>query len=192
MQDRVPEDIAALVQALDAADTELRDLIAGVDDDLGAWRAAEGSWSIAECIDHLATSNRVYLAAMRPVAERARTRGRKRRGPARPGIIGGWFVRTMEPPVKTRYPTPKKIQPRHAPPLSSAVDAFRRTQDDVRAFLREFADIDLARVYFGNPFIPGVRFSLATGLHVIPAHERRHLWQARRVREAAERASRRS
>ena len=31
----------------------------------------------------------------------------------------------------------------------------------------------------------GIRFSLATGLHVIPSHERRHLWQARRVREAA-------
>jgi hypothetical protein len=33
-----------------------------------------------------------------------------------------------------------------------------------------------------------VRFSLATGLHVIAAHERRHLWQAWRVRQAAERA----
>jgi hypothetical protein len=30
-----------------------------------------------------------------------------------------------------------------------------------------------------------VRFSLATGLHVLAAHERRHLWQAWRVREAA-------
>jgi len=33
-----------------------------------------------------------------------------------------------------------------------------------------------------------VRFSLATGLHVISAHERRHLWQAWRVRQPAERA----
>jgi len=35
-----------------------------------------------------------------------------------------------------------------------------------------------------------VRFSLATGLHVIAAHERRHLWQAWRVRANAERALR--
>jgi hypothetical protein len=54
--------------------------------------------------------------------------------------------------------------------------------------VRRFADIDLARVTFPNPFIRGVRFSLATGLHVIAAHERRHLWQAWRVRHAAERA----
>ncbi len=37
---------------------------------------------------------------------------------------------------------------------------------------------------------PGVRFSLATGLHVIVAHEKRHLWQARNVRDQAERAAR--
>jgi hypothetical protein len=40
-------------------------------------------------------------------------------------------------------------------------------------------------VRFPNPFIRGVRFSLATGLHVIAAHERRHLWQASRVRAAS-------
>jgi hypothetical protein len=42
-------------------------------------------------------------------------------------------------------------------------------------------------VRFPNPFVRGVRFSLATGLHVIAAHERRHLWQAWRARRAAER-----
>jgi hypothetical protein len=37
---------------------------------------------------------------------------------------------------------------------------------------------------FVNPFIRGIRFSLATGLHVIAAHEHRHLWQAWNVRNA--------
>ncbi len=47
----------------------------------------------------------------------------------------------------------------------------------LRAFLRAHADLDLAAVRFPNPFLRGVRFSLATGLHVITAHKRRHLWQ---------------
>jgi hypothetical protein len=65
---------------------------------------------------------------------------------------------------------------------------FLASQAMVRAFLQTYADIDLAGVRFPNPFIRGVRFSLATGLHVIAAHERRHLWQAWRVRQAAERS----
>ena len=59
----------------------------------------------------------------------------------------------------------------------------------MRAFLRRYADIDLAAVRFPNPFVRRVQFSLATGLHVVAAHERRHLWQAWRVRRAAERAA---
>ena len=87
-----------------------------------------------------------------------------------------------------RGKAPRTIQPRQSPPLQDALRAFLASQDEVFAFLRTFADIDLAGVRFANPFIRGVRFSLATGLHVIAAHERRHLWQAWRVRQAAERA----
>jgi len=71
-----------------------------------------------------------------------------------------------------------------SPPLADALRRFLESQNLPRTFLRNYADIDLAGVRFPNPLVRGVRFSLATGLHVIVAHERRHLWQARRVREA--------
>jgi hypothetical protein len=63
--------------------------------------------------------------------------------------------------------------------------AFLASQEAVRTFLRTYAGIDLAGTRFRNPFVRWIRFSLATGLHVIAAHERRHLWQAQRVRDAA-------
>jgi DinB superfamily len=185
----VPADIAAIEAQLDAAEREARAVVAGLSDARGAWRSHAGSWSVAECLDHLATANRVYLRAMAPSAARARERQRWRRGPAVPGLIGGWFVRSLEPPVRVRSKTkaPALIRPRSSPPLDDALVSFLASQDEVRAFLRAYADIDLRGVRFPNPFVKGVRFSLATGLHVIPAHERRHLWQAWRVRQAAER-----
>ncbi len=183
-------DIDALHAAFDAVERDARALAANLGEALGSWRAAPDTWSVAECLDHVATANRVYLHAMRPVADRAVKDGRRRRGPARPGLVGSWFVRTLEPPVNPRMrgKAPRAIQPRQSPPLDDALRAFLASQDEVCAFLRTFADIDLAGVRFPNPFIRGVRFSLATGLHVIAAHERRHLWQAWRVRQAAERA----
>jgi hypothetical protein len=186
----LPADLQTLDEALDAAEHDARALVAGLTEARGAWRAEEGSWSVAECLDHLGTANRVYLGAMESSAARARSDGRRRRGPARPGLVGGWFVRYLEPPVKPRLKSkaPRVIRPRTAPALDDAIASFLASQDEVRAFLRTYADIDLAGVRFPNPFIRGVRFSLATGLHVIAAHERRHLWQAWRVREAAERS----
>jgi hypothetical protein len=187
----VPADIQDVEDQLDAAERDARLLVAGLTEQQGAWRADAGSWSVAECLDHLATGNRVYLRAMNEPAARARAKGRARRGPVVPGIIGRWFVRWLEPPVNPRLKgkAPRTIRPRTAPPLVDAFAAFATSQGEVRAFLRAYADLDLAGVRFPNPFVPGVRFSLATGLHVITAHERRHLWQAWRVRGAAERAN---
>jgi DinB superfamily len=184
-------DIKDLEDRLDAADADARDLVAGLTEPQGAWRAAPGSWSVAECLDHLATGNRVYLRAMVEPAARARRDGRLRRRPARPGLVGRWFVRILEPPVKPRFKSkaPRIIEPRTSPSLADAYASFTASQADVQAFLRANADLDLARVRFPNPLVPGVRFSLATGLHVIVAHERRHLWQAWRVREGAEQSA---
>lgn len=191
MSPDVPADMQALEDQLDAAERDAHALVAGLTEERAAWRAEPGSWSVAECLDHLATANRVYIRAMAAPAARAREQGRHRRGPATPGLVGRWFIGILEPPVTRRVRAPTIIRPRTSPPLASAFAGFVASQNDVRTFLRASADLDLARVRFPNPFIPGVRFSLATGLHVIPAHERRHLWQAWRVREAAARAAHR-
>jgi hypothetical protein len=184
-------EIDALHAALDATEHDARAVAAGLDEARGTWRAAPGTWSVAECLDHLATANRVYVDAMEGSAARALANGRRRRGPAEPGLIGGWFVASLEPPAKPgrKLRAPRKIQPRSSPALADALAQFLASHERVRAFLRTYADIDLAHVHFPNPFIKGLRFSLATGIHVIPAHERRHLWQAWRVRRAAESAA---
>ena len=185
-----PADIQALEDALNAIERDARALVEGLTDGRGIWRADPASWSVAECLDHLATANRVYLQAMEPSGERALAQGWRRRGPAQPGLVGGWFVRLLEPPAK-RYSiakAPKSIRPRISPTLPDAMAQFLASHDNVLTFLRKYTEVDLAGVRFPNPFIRGVRFSLATGLHVIVAHERRHLWQAWRVRQAAERA----
>lgn len=182
----LPEDLRELHDALDAAERDAEALVAGLSEALGTARVEAGSWCVSECLDHLATANRVYLTAMGEAAERGRAEGRRRRGPAKPGLVGRWFVSSLEPPPRwwSRVRAPRKIRPRTAPPLADAFARLVATQADARAFLHANADLDLAGVRFPNPFVPGVRFSLATGLHVIPAHERRHLRQAWRVRRA--------
>jgi len=188
MNENRPPDIQALEDAYDAAERDARSLIDGLSEGLGTWRAEPGSWSVAQCLDHLATANRVYLAAMQPAAERALANGRQRRGPAQPGLIGGWFVRSLEPPAKPgrKGKSPPKIVPRKDPALADASSAFLASQVEIRRFLEKYAGVDLAGVRFPNPFIFGLRFSLATGLHVLASHERRHLWQGWNVRRAAE------
>ena len=184
------DDLAPLERAFQAAEQDARAVVDGLSEAQGTCRAHAGSWSIAECLDHLATGNRVYLRAMQPAAERALAAGRHRREPVRPGLVGGWFVRSLEPPVKPflRMRSPRTIRPRPSPPLADAMDRFLTSQREILMFMRSYGKADLTGVLFPNPFIRGLRFSLATGLHVLAAHERRHPWQAWRVRRMAERS----
>lgn len=185
------EELRQLEQELDAAQNDAAALVQGLDAAAGAWRHEPDSWSIAECLDHLATANRVYLRAMQPAADRARQQGHLRRGPARPGVLGRMFIKWMEPPVRPRMrgKAPRLIRPRQQPPLENAYADFLAQQDQVRAFIDANGDIDLVGVTFPNPFVSGLRWSLATGLNVITSHERRHLWQAWNVRKAMEAAA---
>ena len=181
-------EIDALDAALDATGRDAASLVNGLTEDLGRWRQGTDVWSVAECIDHLAVADRVYLRSMAEPARRAREQQRMRRKPALPGLIGGWFAKSLEPPVKVlrKLKAPRLIRPHIGPLLADAYRDFTTAHDDVRAFLRANADLDLADITFPNPFIRGVRFSLATGFHVIASHERRHLWQGWRARQAAE------
>jgi hypothetical protein len=106
-------------------------------------------------------------------------------------LIGQLFVRSLEPPARwwSRLKAPRIIRPRTAPPLAESFAGFVASHEGLRAFLSANADLDLTGIRFRNPFVRGIRFSLATGLHVSTAHERRHLWQAWQVRHKLERAN---
>lgn len=185
----LPAELQAIDDQLNASELDANRLVDGLDQKTGQWRAHDGAWSVAECLDHLATANRVYLQAMQQAAIVAQQRGRLRTRPALPGIIGSWFAQVLEPPVKPslRVKAVQVIKPRQSPPLTAAFADFLSSHPPVRVFLQTYAHLDLARIRFRNPLVRGVRFSLATGLHVITAHERRHLWQAWNTRRAAER-----
>jgi hypothetical protein len=184
-------DIVDLRDQLDAAERDARSLVEDLAEERGCWRADAGSWSVAQCLDHLATTNQVYLSAMKEPANRARAAGRFRRRPALPGFVGRWFATKMEPPVKasSKMKTMRIIKPGASPSLADAFARFMTSQDEIRDYFGTNADLDLAGIRFPNPLVPGIRFSVATGLHVITAHERRHMWQAWRVRRAAEGAA---
>jgi len=149
------------------------------------WRPRDGGgWSIAQCLDHLGVMNRVYGAAIRSGIDAARTRGSTRRAPAKPGYLGGKFVQSMEPPVTRRLRTPRKGKPATMKERQTILDGYRAGHDLARQLIADAATIDANGARFKNPFLPLVRFSIATGLFVIAAHDRRHLWQAEQVRQA--------
>ncbi len=175
---RTRAELAADYLQLDAA---YSDLFNGCSREQLVWRPGDDSWSIAECIEHVARGNSQYL----PPIKEAIAKG----GPAVPAgdylfSPGGWFSRAflkrIGPQITVKFKAPAKIRPLSIDP-EQAFQELRRGHAEIQELLAATAQLDLKRIRFQNPFIPVLRLTVATGFLIMAAHGRRHLQQAERV-----------
>jgi len=181
----LPPDLQRILDDINAADRAADVIAAACSDEQFHWRPREGQgWSIGECLDHLATINVVYGNAIRQGIQNARTRGWTRRTAAAPGFFGSLFVKSLEPPVTRRLRAPANTRPGPQRSRDATLAAYHAAHEQIRAMVADAAEIDANRACFVNPFIRVLRVRVSTGLSVIAAHDRRHLWQAEQVRRA--------
>jgi hypothetical protein len=179
----IPSDLQSVLTQIEQMDRAADSLVSGLTDTQFYWQPDAGrAWSIAQCLDHLATANRVYGHAIRSAVEAARARGWTRTGPMASNPVGRRFIASLEPPVKRRLKSPSKIRPVSAGGQETIMQLYHEAHAAIRETIVAAAGIDLNRAKFRNPFIPLVRVRVGTGLLVIVAHNRRHLWQAEQVR----------
>ncbi len=144
------------------------------------WRPASGAWCIAECVEHVARANVAYLTKILPALSGART------APAQDGTlrIGGWLsallLKSVSPEAPRKLKSPGKIRPLSVEP-DKAFSDLKDTHAGLRSLLEKKPRPDYNRVRFQNPFVPLVRFTVASGILIMAAHGRRHLLQAERV-----------
>jgi len=174
---------ARLVAELNSSDEHAHRLLGGLSVEQLNWQPEAGAWSIGQCIDHLCATNCVYL----PPIERALDGKPKARvEEIAPGWFGAWFIRSfIEPlPNQMRAKAPKKIVPASRVQMS-VLERFQSGNEEVRKLIQRAGEYDVNRIRFKNPFIPVIRFTVGTGFEIVTKHQRRHLLQADRVKEAA-------
>jgi DinB superfamily len=178
-------DLQQVLDQLDDIDRAAEALVAPLSDAQFFWQPNEGrSWSIAQCLEHLAIANEVYAEAVAKGIEAASARGLTGGGPIESTVFGRLFVSSMEPPVRRRLRAPGKIIPGTTRTREDITRSFREGHDRLRELVRAAASIDVNRATFANPFYRFVRVRVGTGLRVVSAHDRRHVWQAENVRRA--------
>ena len=180
----LPAELQELLEQIDACERDAESLLAGLDDDGVNWQPAPGRWSIAQCLDHLIEMNKYYLAGCDEHLQAARAANVGPFAGLAPTPIGRWFARSMEPPPRPRMKSPKPVMPGPSFPRDGLLTAYTMSHTVYRGLVKGAADVDINRVVFPNPFISAVKMRLSTVLLIVPAHDRRHLYQARQVRRA--------
>lgn len=178
----LPADLQSIVDQISAVERRADEIAGPLTEEQFQWQPDGGRrWSVAQCLDHLAAGAELYVKTLTPVIAEAKRRGVPRRGPAKPGFFGQKFVNSLEPPVKMRGRAPQKILPRPKRTRAEILESFHTAHAAFRGLVAECADIDANGVTFFNPFVTFIKMRVSTALNVIPAHGRRHLWQASNV-----------
>ena len=173
---------ARLAAEFDAADARAAALAGSLSADQLNWRASPSEWSVGQCLDHLRAANALYTPAM---TEALNGRPQAVVQEITPGWFGRWFIRTyIEPSETTRQArAPGKIVP--VTQVDSAIlERFLESNRALRSLIAHASRHDVNRIRFRNPFVPVVRFTVGTGLEILSKHQRRHLIQAERIRNA--------
>jgi hypothetical protein len=129
------------------------------------WKPSAERWSVAQCFDHLLTTNRGYLPEIDNVLA-----GKKRkfweRVPVLPGLMGKFLIKAVDPASTRKVKAPKVFQP------ATIVEKMKATEH-----------LDLEKIVITSPVAAVVTYSLMDAYRVIVVHEHRHFQQAKRVTE---------
>lgn len=149
------------------------------------WRPAAAAWSVAQCLEHLARSNREMCRAISQASDPSHPRTVWQRLPLLPRLFGRLLITTQAPAGTRKFTAPQAATPSASEIDARVIERFVDGQHEVSALARSLAGRDLARTIMGSPFKSFVTYSVLDGFRLIAAHERRHYEQARRVRAAS-------
>jgi hypothetical protein len=162
---------------------QAKELTAGLKEDQFNWRPGAGQWSIEECMAHLVMVGNVQVRAVTEAVEDGRARNLTGSPPFHYGHIDRFLIGLTEPPVRQPLPSPRRFIPLHGQPVTAIVPSFQHIQDQFLVQIDRAEGLDLARVKVVTPISQWLKMSLGATFAQAAAHERRHLEQARRVRE---------
>jgi DinB superfamily len=138
---------------------------------------------VAECLDHLNVTNALYVQQIEQAVNAGRASGLAGAPPFRMGLLERLFVGSLEPPAKLRFKAPPKFKPVPGASAEQIQSEWERTHTRLAELVRASDGLHLTKLRIPSPGTSLLKFSLFAVYHMIPAHDRRHLWQASRVIE---------
>ena len=146
------------------------------------WKPSPERWSVAQCFDHLLTTNKGYFPEIDNVLA-----GKKRkfweRVPVLPGLMGKLLIKAVDPASTRKVKAPKVFQPAQSDISGSVINDFVAQQATIIEKMKATEHLDLERINITSPVASVVTYSLMDTYRVIVVHNRRHFEQARRVTE---------
>ncbi len=141
-------------------------------------RLDPNSWSVAQCLDHLAQTTRAFLPAIsESVANAPRLLSTR---PLRTGLLARLFIRNLQPPYRIRIKVIPQLTPR-IEDFDLAWPGFVESQSQLSDAVLSAAGFAIDTVKIKSPVYARVTYNVYGAFRMLLAHERRHIWQIEQI-----------
>ena len=177
-------DLPAVIIAANNVANDVRSTFGHLNPSQLNWKPSPERWSVAQCFDHLLTSNKGYLPIIDNVlAGYKRTFWQSM--PVLPGLMGKLLIKSMDPASTRKVKAPKRFQPAQSDISGSVINDFVDQQKQIVEKMNATAHLNLEKIVITSPVAAAVTYSLMDAYRLIVVHEQRHFQQAKRVTEEA-------
>lgn len=146
------------------------------------WKPSAERWSVAQCFEHLITSNKGFPPIIDDVLK-----GRKQSFwesmPLLPGLAGKLLIKSLDPASTRKIKAPKRFEPAQSDINASVINDFIEQQTAIVEKMKSTAHLDLKKIVVTSPVAAAITYSLMDAYRIIVVHEHRHFQQAKRVTE---------
>jgi hypothetical protein len=158
---------------------DARTLLTYYEPELLSRRPVAARWSPIECVAHLNLANQAMLPGIQNAVDAAAPSDRPGQ-PYRLDFVGRLLAWTLEPPPLLKLKAPTIAEPVQTGDPEHVLSEFEQLHAQLLDLLHKSAGraIDLQKMK--SPFA-NVQYNGYAAFRIVSAHDRRHLWQARKM-----------
>ncbi len=143
------------------------------------WKPSADSWSAAECLQHLVTTDKYYLKEFRQIIEW----GKKAQNTQihKPTYAGKFIFKAVNPETMRKVKTAAAFDPLKSGVSETVIDDYRNSLEKIASFTEKLHGTDLNKNKIRSPFAKFLKYNLGDSLLIIYNHDKRHFEQIGRV-----------
>ncbi len=179
----ITEDLSVLISAANRITDETRASFGGLTAQQLNWKPSADQWSVAQCFDHLVTTNGAYFPIFEKVLSGETKNTFWESVPWFPALWGKMLIKAVDPESKRKLKAPRVFRPPSSSVDGTVIRRFLDEQNQVIRYMKATGDLNVEKIIISSPVTNLVSYSLMDAYRIIVTHEKRHLLQAKRVSE---------
>ena len=147
------------------------------------WKPNQKSWSIAQCLDHLITTNILYFPILKDITNGTQKTNFWQKLPFSK-MWGNMIKGTVDPNNAKTSDSPKEFKPSQSDIQASIVADFEVHFQEMSKIIRATDKVNHDTTILSSPAAKFITYSLKDACIIIVTHLERHYRQAKRVKES--------